>query len=112
MKTTQHLLAALLAVMVSATQAQPNSGVMQACSADLRQHCAGVRPGGGRVLACLEEKQAQLSPSCQAQLKTMSQCRQEVVKLCGDVGPREMRSCFASKQEQFSAECKTLGPTS
>jgi Cysteine rich repeat len=116
MKTTLHVpatvLAALLLSLAGAAQAQASSPVMQACGADLRKHCTGVRPGGGRVLACLQDKQAELAPACQTQLKTMSQCRQEAVQLCGDVGPREMRACFASKREQFSAECKALGPAS
>lgn len=41
-------------------------GVMRsACGADVRTLCAGVPVGGGRVISCLVEHSAQLSPSCQ-----------------------------------------------
>lgn len=34
------------------------------CKADYLEVCAFTRPGGGRGLACLEEKAADLSPAC------------------------------------------------
>jgi hypothetical protein len=41
-------------------------GVMRsACGADVRTLCAGVPVGGGRVISCLVEHSAQLSPACQ-----------------------------------------------
>ena len=39
-----------------------------ACGPDYRTLCAGVPPGGGRVIACLRENAASLSPRCQAVL--------------------------------------------
>jgi hypothetical protein len=38
------------------------------CAMDYRSLCHGVRPGGGRALACLEENQSRLSPGCQTAL--------------------------------------------
>jgi hypothetical protein len=35
-----------------------------ACSADYEKYCAGTPPGGGRVVACLNKQQNQLSDSC------------------------------------------------
>jgi hypothetical protein len=40
----------------------------EACKADARRLCAGVAPGGGRVLACLRSHQAELSPGCRGAL--------------------------------------------
>jgi hypothetical protein len=41
-------------------------GVMRsACGADVRTLCAGVPVGGGRVISCLVEHSASLSPACQ-----------------------------------------------
>jgi hypothetical protein len=41
----------------------------QACRPDYQRHCSGVRPGGGRVLACLRgQDQRQLSPACREAL--------------------------------------------
>lgn len=39
-----------------------------ACKADYDKFCAGVAPGGGRVVACLNGKRDQLSDTCKAAL--------------------------------------------
>jgi hypothetical protein len=40
-------------------------GVMRsACGADVRSLCAGVPAGGGRIIGCLVEQSASLSPAC------------------------------------------------
>jgi hypothetical protein len=38
--------------------------LMQVCRGDYDRLCGGVRPGGGRVLACLKGHASQLSPAC------------------------------------------------
>jgi hypothetical protein len=38
----------------------------EACKADVKTHCAKVKPGGGRILACLKGAQANLQPDCKA----------------------------------------------
>ena len=35
-----------------------------ACSADVRALCGGVAPGGGRIMLCLANKAADISPAC------------------------------------------------
>lgn len=35
-----------------------------ACSADVRMLCGGVAPGGGRIMQCLANKAADISPAC------------------------------------------------
>ena len=35
-----------------------------ACSADVRTLCGGVAPGGGRIMQCLANKAADISPAC------------------------------------------------
>jgi hypothetical protein len=39
-----------------------------ACAADARTYCAGVRPGGGRIQACLRQSADQLTANCKAAL--------------------------------------------
>jgi hypothetical protein len=39
-----------------------------ACGADVRALCAGVQPGGGRVVRCLAVQSASLSPACRSVL--------------------------------------------
>lgn len=40
----------------------------QLCRADFDKLCPGVRPGGGRVLTCLESHAVELTPQCHAAL--------------------------------------------
>lgn len=35
-----------------------------ACGADIRTLCAGVAPGGGRIIQCISSRAASLSPAC------------------------------------------------
>jgi hypothetical protein len=39
-----------------------------ACGPDFRTYCEGLRPGGGRVIGCLQANRASLSPRCQRAL--------------------------------------------
>ena len=47
----------------------------QACSADYRTLCRGVRPGGGAAIACLRDNSQSLSPRCQNALMSVRQAR-------------------------------------
>lgn len=38
--------------------------VRSACGADIRALCAGVQPGGGRIVQCIASNAASLSPGC------------------------------------------------
>jgi hypothetical protein len=46
-----------------------------ACGADYRAYCNGVRPGGGRAVACLEEHGPSLSRQCRSALIAARQSR-------------------------------------
>ena len=35
-----------------------------ACSGDAKTFCAGIMPGGGRILSCLAEHKDKISPAC------------------------------------------------
>lgn len=43
----------------------------QACGMDYRTFCRGVRPGGGRGVACLADHQESLSEGCRTALMSM-----------------------------------------
>ena len=34
------------------------------CRPDLQKFCSDVQPGGGRIVACLKQHEADLSPAC------------------------------------------------
>lgn len=38
--------------------------LMQVCRGDYDRLCSGVVPGGGRILACLQNRASELSKSC------------------------------------------------
>ncbi len=38
----------------------------EACRADVTKFCKDVRPGRGRILQCLKQNEAELSPECKA----------------------------------------------
>lgn len=49
---------------------RPGAGaVREACRADYRRLCRGVRPGGGDALACLEDNARSLSSGCRQALR-------------------------------------------
>ena len=41
----------------------------QDCAADIETFCAGVKPGGGRLLDCLKKQTDKLSPACRAHVQ-------------------------------------------
>jgi hypothetical protein len=45
--------------------AQDRKAIQQACATDYQSLCSGVQPGGGRIIACLQQNAAKLSPPCQ-----------------------------------------------
>jgi hypothetical protein len=58
----------LVALALSAVQPlladDPLAAVRSACAADAQKFCAGVAPGGGRIIACLKEHKDSLSDQC------------------------------------------------
>jgi hypothetical protein len=52
-----------------AQETSPNSlgpKIVEACGNDIKQYCADVERGGGRILRCLRDNQSKLSASCKA----------------------------------------------
>jgi len=72
-------LAAIAAAAVGpgAAMAQPSPAqereAMQACHADYQTLCAGVQPGGGRIIACLMQHAEKVSPGCKQALMSLKQ---------------------------------------
>jgi cysteine rich repeat protein len=57
-------LASALVVSATTAWAAPGGAVREACAADIKVACASVKPGGGRIIACMREHADQLSPGC------------------------------------------------
>ena len=54
----------VLAIGCSGSAVAQTSDQRGACKADYDKYCAGTLPGGGRVVACLNKQQNQLSDAC------------------------------------------------
>ena len=67
MKTLKVLLVvcAATAAQFALAQNQPSLAALRAaCADDAQRLCAGVPPGGGRIVACLKEHKDSLSDRC------------------------------------------------
>jgi hypothetical protein len=56
------------AILLSASGAmaqQLTAAQRDACGGDYGKFCKGTTPGGGRIIACLNKHNAQLTPACQ-----------------------------------------------
>ena len=96
----------MMLVHTASAQAVPVG--LNSCRPDVRKWCDSIRPGGGRLAACLQQHQADLTPDCSARLPILLNCAQELHRLCGAGNPRELRDCAEAKRSQFSAQCQAL----
>lgn len=48
---------------------QKMQALRDACGADAKQYCKGVKHGHGRILACLKQNEAKLSEGCRAAMQ-------------------------------------------
>lgn len=55
----------LCLITMSSLAAAQTEAEMAACKPDYQKFCAGVEPGGGRIIQCLSKHLKQLSPDCQ-----------------------------------------------
>lgn len=77
MKRYLTLAMLLLATAAQAQQLSPQQmqQVRAACEADVKRLCAGIQPGGGRLLACLQQNGASVSQPCADTLKSIQAAR-------------------------------------
>ena len=109
----------ILAASVFALLAVGIAGAEQAsgpCKADAEKFCKDIKPGGGRIIACLKEHRAELSAECKAKgletketIKEVSAaCKGDIHKLCKDVkgGHGEKMRCLKEHEKELSEGCK------
>jgi len=109
--TAITLLAAGLA-SGAAAQARKGDGP---CAADAKKLCAGVEPGHGRIVKCLKDHEAEVSPACQSDMKAAKEraeqvreeCKADAQKFCQGIKPGGGRilACLKSHQAELAPAC-------
>jgi hypothetical protein len=89
-----------------------------ACREDVDKFCKGIKPGGGRIWACLKSHEAELSQACTDQIAAATKkmkdftkaCRPDAQKFCKGVRPGKGRiiSCLKSHESELSDSCKAF----
>ena len=98
-------------------------GLKKACNKELTTFCKGVQPGEGRILACLYAFQDRVSGKCEyavydaaAQLEqaavalkfAAAECKDDLLKYCGnvEVGNGRVKACLDKHDASLSEKCK------
>ena len=96
----------------------------EGCKQELTTICKDVKPGDGRIIACLYAFQDKLTPKCEyafydsvSQLDltltklsyVVGECRDDLKKNCADVKPGEGRllDCLNKNEAKVGDRCKT-----
>ena len=83
-----------------------------ACASDIKTQCAGIKPGEGRIKACIKSHLSNLSPTCEDRLLTVAitgkACKTDLAKLCAGIVPGTggLRACMKSHMAEVSDPCK------
>jgi hypothetical protein len=83
------------------------------CATDIKSLCAGVKPGEGRVLACLQSHVAagNLSVGCSTILSkaiwTAQQCAGDIKQFCPNATYANVGACMRPHLGQSSAACQS-----
>jgi cysteine rich repeat protein len=108
----------LVACAVAAffTTAAAEQGAQGACKQDVEKLCKDVQPGEGRVLACLEEHQSEVSHKCAGNLKQVKQalkqvsaaCEPDIEKFCWNtpIGKGGIAKCLKQHSSELTPDCK------
>jgi hypothetical protein len=107
---------AVVLLLAAAGTARAGDNEAWPCKADADKFCKDVQPGGGRIIACLKQHEADLSEGCKTKGLEAKEnagafieaCKADMDKLCPDVegGPGEKLRCLKEKEKDLSAGCK------
>ena len=114
--TTVVLGAALLLTGSFGASAQEGLGLFATerdCTTDIQSLCAGIKPGGGRILACLQSHVAagDLSVGCSTILSkaiwTAQQCAGDIRQFCPGATYSDVGDCMRPHLGEVSGTCKS-----
>lgn len=99
----------LLTSGTAALSAAPHA-LSRFCAVDLKSLCAGVKPGEGRIRACLESHISKLSLACSARLSRAAwvakECHADIQQFCPDAVYGSIASCMKPHLGELSDSCK------
>jgi hypothetical protein len=117
MKTTFYAVALSAAMLLTGSWgAGAQEGLftsMRDCTTDIQSLCAGVKPGGGRVLACLQQHVAagQLSVGCSTILSkaiwVAKECAGDIRQFCPSATYENVGECMRPHLGQASGTCQS-----
>jgi hypothetical protein len=107
------LLAALIAVSSPPVLAQDGQGAGKACKADREKFCADLKPGDGKLNACMKQHEAELSPECaaarqgaqDARKNIRMNCKADADKFCADAKGAGAVKCLESHAAELGQAC-------
>ena len=120
-KTIKTLVLAItLMSFVLATGSDSVTATENPCKADFDRLCGDVKPGQGRIQACLREHKDEISQECKAFLQVKAEelrdrieqvadaCKGDAERLCKGIEPGEGRilRCLFLHRDQLSEGCK------
>ncbi len=101
--------ALLLSGSIAAVGAAPHA-MSRFCAVDLKSLCAGVKPGEGRIRACIESHISGLSVGCSARLSRAAwvakECHADIQHFCPDAIYGSIASCMKPHLGGVSDGCK------
>jgi hypothetical protein len=83
------------------------------CATDIQSLCAGIKPGGGRILACLQQHVAAgaLSVGCSTILSkaiwVAKECAGDIRQFCPNATYANVGDCMKPHLGQTSATCQS-----
>ncbi|HEY6106812.1 MAG TPA: cysteine rich repeat-containing protein [Anaeromyxobacteraceae bacterium] len=90
--------------------------IHEKCQGDVWQLCQGIRPGQGRILACLKSHEAELSPPCAEEFARAREkvkglrdaCAADAKQLCAGIkqGQGRIYACLVSNRDRVSPPCQ------
>jgi hypothetical protein len=81
------------------------------CAVDIKSLCAGITPGGGRVLACVQSHMSELSVGCSSRLSKAAwlakECAGDIKHFCPDAKVGDVKDCMQPHLGESSDQCKS-----
>jgi hypothetical protein len=92
--------------------------VKEACKPDVEKFCQEIKPGEGRIAACLKSHDSELAPACHqivdkveaAIHEAHEACNSDAEKFCQGIQPGggRIRACLKSHEAELSEPCKAV----